>query len=244
MTQSTTYTFKIDGFTPDSMPFGRLVEYYSEIKKLLGVAENLHLVDVVESSHGSAFKIDTSSESALTKRLMELAEGTAPQTATRARDAINQMLREDRTSASFYDSTGATVIPFPGKREVTSEQIRVRGAANFIGELYHIAGTKDDAKIRISTEAYGVVFCTTSKDIAKGLRDFLFDDVKVSGRGMWIKEESGKWDIDNFVITDFAPVKCESLRESVNRLRGMNIDWPDDPIGQIIKLEERNGTEN
>ncbi|TRD22561.1 hypothetical protein [Palleronia caenipelagi] len=242
MTQTTIYTFKIDDFTPESMPFGRLVEYYSEIKKMLGVAESLHLVDVVESSHGSAFKIDRNHESALTKRLMELAEGTAPQQASRARDFINLMLREDGTSASFYDSRGANIIAFPGKRAETSEQVRVRGAANFVGELYHIAGTKDDAKVRISTDAYGVVFCTTSKDIAKALRDFLFEEVKVSGRGMWVKEDSGKWNIDNFVITDFAPVTRESLRESVNRLRNMNIDWPDDPLGKIIEIEERNGT--
>lgn len=244
MVDKTTYTFKIDDFTPESMPFGRLVEYYLEIKRMLGVADNLHLVDVVESSHGSAFKIDRSHETALTKRLMEINEGTAPKSATNARDAINTMLREDRTSGSFYDSRGVNVIPFPGKLAVVSSQIRVRGAASFVGELYHIAGTKDDAKVRINTDAYGVVFCVTSKDVAKALREFLFEDVKVSGRGMWAKTESGKWDIDNFVIADFAPVKKESLRQSVDRLRGMNIVWPDDPIGEIARLEDRNGIAN
>jgi hypothetical protein len=239
---TTTYTFKIEDFTPESMPFGRLVEYYIEIKKMLSVSDNLHLIDVVEGSHGSAFKIDRNHETALTKRLMEINDGTAPTTASRARDAINAMLREDGTSGSFYDSRGVNVIPFPGKSAVKSSQLRVRGAASFVGELYHIAGTKDDAKVRISTEAYGVVFCTTSKEIAKALRDFLFEDVKVSGRGMWAKTDSGKWDIDNFVIADFAPVKRESFRQSVDRLRGMHIVWPDDPLGVIAKIEERNGT--
>ena len=57
MNDAATYTFKIEGFTPESMPFGRLIEYYSEVKKMLGVADHLHLIDVVESSHGSAFRI-------------------------------------------------------------------------------------------------------------------------------------------------------------------------------------------
>lgn len=244
MADTTTYTFKIEDFTPESMPFGRLVEYYAEIKKMLGVADHLHLVDVVESSHGSAFKIDRNHEADLAKRLMAINDGTAPKNSTRARDAINYMLREDGTSGSFYDSRGVNVIPFPGKRTAETTQIRVRGAANFVGELYHIAGTRDDAKVRISTDAYGVVFCTTSRDIAKSLRDFLFEDVKVSGRGMWAKSDDGKWDIDNFVITDFAPVKRQSLRQSVNRLRTMNIAWPADPVGEIDTIEERNGTEN
>ena len=242
MADTTTYTFKIEDFTPESMPFGRLVDYYIEIKRMLGVADNLHLVDVVESSHGSAFKIDRNHETTLAKRLMEINEGTAPKIAVNAREAINTMLRQDGTSGSFYDSRGVNVIPFPGSHATETSQIRVRGAASFVGELYHIAGTKDDAKVRINTDAYGVVFCATSRDVAKSLRDFLFEDVKVSGRGMWAKTESGKWDIDNFTIADFAPVKKESLRQSVDRLRGLHIDWPDDPIGEIDKIEERNGT--
>ncbi len=242
MEDTTTYTFKIEDFTPESMPFGRLVEYYLEIKRMLGVADNLHLIDVVEGSHGSAFKIDRNHETALTKRLMELNDDTAPKSAASARDAINTMLRVDGTSGSFYDSRGMNVIPFPGKLAPGNNQIRVRGAATFAGELYHIAGTKDDAKIRISTDAYGVVFCATSKNIARELREFLFDQVKVSGRGMWTRTESGRWNIDNFVITDFAPVKKESLRQSVDKLRAMDIVWPDDPLGEIDKLEEHNGT--
>lgn len=244
MTETTTYTFKIENFTPESMPFGRLVDYYLEIKKMLGVADNLHLVDVVEGSHGSAFRIDREHETAVLTRVMELNEGTAPKSAVRARDAINAMLRDDETSGSFFDSRGENIIPFPGNKTTKGSQIRVRGAANFVGELYHIAGTKNDAKVRINTDAYGVVFCETSKEIAKALRDFLFESVKVSGRGMWTKSQSGKWDIDNFIITDFAPVKSESLRQSVDRLRDLKIDWPKDPIGEIDKLEERNGTTN
>lgn len=241
---TTTYIFKIENYTPENMPFGRLVEYYLEIKKMLSVAENLHLVDVVEGSHGSAFRVDRNHESELTKRLMAINDGTAPKAANRARDAINAMLREDETSGSFSDSRGENVIPFPGKMTAKSSQIRVRGAASFVGELYYIAGTKDDAKVRISTDAYGKVFCDTSKEIAKALRDFLFENVKVSGRGLWAKSESGKWDIDNFIITHFDPVKSESLRQSVDRLRDMKINWPEDPIGEIAKLEERNGTAN
>lgn len=239
---TTTYTFKIEDFTPENMPFGRLVEYYLQITRLLRVAENLHLVDVVEGSHGSAFRVERKHEAELTRMLVAINDGSAAKSALRARDEINSMLRQDGTSGSFYDSRGVNVIQFPGKMADNGPQLRVRGAASFVGELYHIAGTKDDAKVRINTDAYGVVFCSTSKEIARDIRNFLFEDVKVSGRGMWVKSESGKWDIDNFVITDFAPVTRESLRETVDRVRGMHLAWPDDPIGEVAKIEERNGT--
>ncbi|WP_156799309.1 hypothetical protein [Oceanicola granulosus] len=244
MTKSRTYTFRIENFTPESMPFGRLVEYYREVKRMLGGADNLHLVEVAQGSHASAFRLDQDCEFDFEEHISALNAGTAPHAAMRARETIDAMLREDATSGSFCDPTGENVVPFPGKFSAVSNQLRVRGAANFVGELYHIAGTGDNAKVRINTGAYGVVFCVTSKDIAKSLREFLFEKVKVSGRGMWTKASSGRWEIDDFVITDFAPVKSENLRTSVNRLRSMDITWPDDPVGEVDRLEERDGTIN
>ncbi|MCQ0093541.1 hypothetical protein [Roseovarius sp. M141] len=241
MTETTKYTFKIDDFTPESMPFGRLVDYYSEIKKMLGLAESMHLVGVFESSHGSAFAIDRNHESTLIKRLIAIKEGTASQKSKRAHDTINAMLKEDGTSGVFSDAKSQNVIQFPGKRSDDAVQLRIRDAATFTGELYHIAGTKDDVKVRINTSAYGVVFCSTTRDIAKALRDFLFEEVKVSGRGMWTRSEVGAWDIDDFAITDFAPVQRESLRSAVNRIREMGVNWPDDPLGEIRDFEENGG---
>lgn len=146
MTDTTTYIFKIADFTPESRPFGRLVEYYVEIKRMLGVADNMHLVDVVESSHGSTFKVDRACESSLTKRLMEINRRFAPPPFMRAHDAINAMLKEDGTSGLFSDSRSQNVIKFPGRLPDASTQVRVRGAASFTGELYHIVGTRGDAK--------------------------------------------------------------------------------------------------
>ena len=241
MNDAISYTFKIDDFTPESMPFGRLVEYYAEIKKMLGVAENLHLVGVFESSHGSAFAIDRNFETQLVKRLIAINEGTAPKTAIRAQSTINSMLREDGTSGAFFDKQNHNVVQFPGNRSDDAAVYRTRDAASFSGELYHISGSKDDVKARVSTDAYGVVFCTTTREIGRALRDFLFEDVKVSGRGTWSRSAHGQWDIDDFTITDFTPVASGGLRESVDRLRKIKIDWPDDPIGLIREIEDNGG---
>lgn len=234
------YTFKIEDFTPETMPFGRLVKYYAEIIKMIGVAEYVHLMDVVESSHGSGFAVDRNHELALIERLTKINDGSAPTTSLRAQSAINNMLKEDGTSGIFSDSLGKNIITFPGKRASDNVLISMRDTATFSGELYHISGTKDDVKIRIATEAFGVVFCTTTRDIGKALRDFLFEDIKVSGRGMWTKDEKGKWNIDDFMITDYAPVKNETLRQAVDRIRALEVNWPDDPLGDIREFEEKN----
>lgn len=63
----------------------------------------------------------------------------------------------------------------------------------------------------------------------------------MSGRGTWSRSPHGKWDIDDFTIIDFAPVASGGLRESVDRLRKIKIDWPDDPIGLIREIEDNGG---
>ncbi|MEP1930202.1 MAG: hypothetical protein ABJJ37_02885, partial [Roseibium sp.] len=113
--------------------------------------------------------------------------------------------------------------------------------ATFSGELYHIAGNKDDVKIRINTDNHGVVFCTTTKSIGKSLRDFLFENVKVSGRGNWTRSVQGNWNIDDFVITDFSPVNAKGLRATVDQIRNLDINWPEDPLLEIDKIEETGG---
>jgi hypothetical protein len=240
MAETNTFTFKINDFTPETMPFGRLVEYYSEIKKMLGLASNLHLTDIFESSHGSAFKVDPGSEKDLVSRVIALNEGTAPKKAVTAFSTVNKMLRDDNTSAIFSDSKNDNVIEFPGKLVENDQLYSIRDAATFTGELYHISGSSDGmARVRVSTDSYGVVFCRTSRDIGKELRDFLFENVRISGRGTWHRMRDGKWEIDDFQITDFAPVTTDGLKASVDRIRNSGIEWPDDPIGAINKIEEK-----
>jgi hypothetical protein len=240
MTETREYIFKIKDFTPETMPFGRLVEYYSEIKKLLGMANNLHLIGISESSHGSTLKIDAGVEADLINRLRAINERTAPKAAIIAFDTVNSMLKDDRTSATFSDASKENVIQFPGRPREDDSVCVINDSASFTGELYHIAGASDGVKIRLSTDSHGVVFCKTSKEIGKALRDFLFDNVRIIGKGNWSRTSDGKWDISDFVITDYSPVAVDGLRDAVDRIRSKDIDWPEDPIAVINENEERN----
>ena len=236
---ATRYTFKINGLTPETMPFGRLVEYYREIKRMVGISDHLHLIDIVESSHATEFTVDAGHVHSLVDRLAEINQGRAPRLPRRAYDTINGMLKEDGVSGTFRDRVGDNILNFVGRRAEGQTLIRIRDTATFTGELYHISGQRDDVRVRISTDTYGVVFCTTTKSMARALRDFLFEKVCISGRGTWIRTESDKWDIDDFTITDFSPISDESLRDAVARVRALNISWPDDPVGEVRRLEEK-----
>ena len=92
-------------------------------------------------------------------------------------------------------------------------------------------------KVLISTDAYGEVFCEATQEIGRALNPFLLQKVKVSGSGMWYRRANGQWAVEAFTITDFAPVADGGFRESVDRIRGIDIDWPDDPIGLMQEIE-------
>lgn len=238
MSETTKYIFKIKGFTPRSMPFDRLLSYYHEVKEMIGHADCVHLIEVSDSSHATAFELSSRYEAEVNQRMEQVSEGTASFRVNNAYRKINAMLEEDKTSATFFGETTSNVTQFPGEGVPRPYLYKVREAASFTGQLYYIAGAEDGANVRIRTEAYGAVFCTTTLKLAKEFREFLFENVKVNGRGLWTRSEAGEWDIDNFIITDFAPSGEEDLRSAVDRLRALEIQWPDDPVSEIYKLNE------
>lgn len=237
MNEATQYTFRIQNYSPETLPFERMLQYYQNLANMLGESQSMHLLDITESSHASTIKVDGSATANLQYRLYDLKNETAPTAALSARAAIGQLLAEDNTSATFEDDRGNNVIVFPNPKPDAVQPIRIRDTAAFVGELYHIAGTPQNAKVRLQTDDFGVVFCTTTKSVAKEMRDYLFENIKVAGRGQWTKNtETSRWDIGAFTITDFSPVIKESLKTAIERVRGLEIEWPDDPLAKLAEL--------
>lgn len=233
------YTFKIDDYTPETMPFGRLVEYYSELTKLIGLPEHLRLVDVFKSSHGTRLSVNRHYQHRIDERLVQIRAGNAPKGALRARDQINYMLREDGTSGEFSGPAGSNVIAFPGKKADDEVLYSVCDQAVFSGELYHIAGTRDQIKVRVATDAFGVVYCRATREMGIALRDFLFEKVTITGRGIWKRTTDGAWAVNDVLITDYAPLVAGNLRQTVDALRGLDVDWPDDALSETDQPEDR-----
>jgi len=238
MTSKARYTFKIEGFTPETMPFGRLIDYYAQLKQMLGHPEHLHLVNIFESSHGTCLAVDGDTRKRVDERLLKIRDGSAPQTALRAREQINLMLQEDGTSGEFFGPDGENVIPFPGTRADEDVIYSIYDEAVFSGEVYHIAVSKNEVKLRVATDTFGVVFCVAPRKMGVELRAFLDERLQITGRGTWKRTSDGAWAVSDVTITDFRPVQ-KSLRETVDKLRALNMDWPEDVLSEIDRIEER-----
>ena len=127
------------------------------------------------------------------KDLAAVADGTAPKTRRQAMQTINGMLGEDETSATLSTTEGAEIIAFPGMSVPVT--VRTKAQVALLGELYQISGSSNKAcaSVRIQTAAYGAVFCQTPFTKAKELSKFLFEHIKVSGRGVWKRSALDGW---------------------------------------------------
>jgi hypothetical protein len=56
---------------------------------------------------------------------------------------------------------------------------------------------------------------------------------------MWTRVASGEWNLGDFTITDFVPLKQDNLRDTIDRIRQMDIDWPEDTLVELASFDEK-----
>lgn len=231
------FTFEIDGYTPQTIGFGRLVEYYHQLAKMLGDTDGVHLSEIFESSHGNAFQVDAGLD--MGKRLGAIQAGTAHADAIRAQRAIDAMLAEDGTSARIRDVSGAVIIPFPGRSEPPIAQLEVFDSGIVGGKLYRMLDKGDAVSVGLRELGGRKIMGSAPHKLAKRLRDYMFEDVRLYGRGRWRRDEQGSWIPKTLEFYEFDPVEPTSLREAVSALRAVEADWPEDALGELAKLNEQ-----
>ncbi len=92
------YRFKIDAFTPDTLPMARLAEYMASLAELLGEPTAVHFKKLEAGSTILVQRIDREAVPKVRQRTSAVRRGDASQDATRAFKAINKLLRDDNAS--------------------------------------------------------------------------------------------------------------------------------------------------
>ncbi|WP_435659916.1 hypothetical protein [Leisingera caerulea] len=238
MSEDHNYEFKIEGFKPETMPFDRLVEYFGKLRAMFSNPEAVHLVGIREGSVANAFEIDQGKERDVVEDLRQLQLGNASKTASRAYEDINRMLREDGTEAVFTDKSGSNIVAFPGgvvEKPILRTPV---GDIEICGNLYHLAGTPTSVKLRVETQEYGKVHADADFQLAIRLRDYLFEDVRLVGEGVWERGPDKAWRLGSLHVSDVHRLKKETLSQALRRLENVPIDWPEDPIGLMKAVRE------
>ncbi len=237
--------FRIDAYTPETMPMARLAEYMAEFAVVLGEAPNVHFVRL---EPGSTVLVQSVEEEAMPKvreRVRNVSAGRGPVEAMVAYKRINNRLRQDDGIGVVTEDSGAEIIRFPGREQVESATF---GAFNQEGTLdgvvIRLDGKADPVPVHLEASNGQIGHCYASRDIAKTLGQYIFGpELRVHGVGRWFRDMDGTWILDRFTIASFEVLDDQPLSAVVAQLRDVRgSEWPDieDPWSELDKIRYGN----
>ncbi len=237
------YRFKIEAFTPETMPLLTLTDYLRDVAEMFSAQKNMHLIRIDEGSTSLALLIDRKAEKQIRQRVREIENGTAPQKAIEAFERVNRRLGEQTNGAAIIDPTGDKLIVFPGQEKATlaygpfSQQDTIDGIPVMVG------GTRErEVSVHLEGRKKETYVCYASRVVAKRIAAHLFTTViRVEGTGRWMRHPDGKWEMRYFKINDFeslANTSEISLKKSIEELRAIPARWKEinDPVAEIMRI--------
>lgn len=235
------YRFKIDAYSPATIPMARLAQYMAELAVLLGERHSVHFCRLTKGSTVLNARIDREAVPKIRDRVVTVRAGDAGEP-MRAFNALNKLLRDDNATGVgvLRDATPrGVVIRFPG-REIAEEKFAaIRQHGSIDGIVTGIRGKDETIHITIQSEGQQISGCETNRSIAKQIGARLFEPVRLFGRGRWARDADGVWTLLHFRIESFEPLQDISLTSALAALRQIPTEWGDDAYSQIIEM--RNG---
>jgi hypothetical protein len=241
---NTEYRFRIDAYTPETMPMARLAEYLAELAMILGEPAAVHLVRLEPGSTVLIHQIEREAVPKVRERANSVRRGSGPRDAIRAYRTINKLLRADN-GVGVLQEKNAEIIRFPGREETEEKFTAIRQRGNIDGEILRIGGPQKFVPVLLQSEGQQIAGCWAERRIAKELAQKLFEPVRLFGRGRWNRDAEGRWSLDQFIVESFEPLRSEQLSEALSRLRAIPASWGDDVFADLQVMrhgpEKQNG---
>ena len=214
------YEFKIDAFTPQTLPMARLAEYMSDLALLLGNPEKVHFVRLKKGSTVLVHQIEWEAAPKVNERIRAVRLSEAPPDAMKAYGSIDRRLASDNAIGYLLAPSQQKVIEFPGRsKPATGTYGPFSQPGTLDGIPIMVGGKLDPVPVHLE-EGDIIHSCYALRGTAKRLAAHLFvSTVRVTGNGRWHRDSDGIWIMDRFMITDFSLLTDESLGEAVAKLR-------------------------
>lgn len=220
------YRFKIDAFTPETLPMARLAEYMAEIATILGEPRSVHFVRLEGGSTTLVHRIEHEAVPKVVERTQRIRYGDGPRDGQTAYRKINRFLREDNASAVLRKGkSGARILEFPGTAEAEQEFPSVNQFGSVTGTLIRIGGSTDTVYVLMESEGVQIPHCHTNRHLAKNLAQYLFETVRLHGQGYWMRDDEGVWSLKHFRIDSFETLSNDTLSAALTELRAVAGEW-------------------
>lgn len=221
MTKREEFVFKINAFTPETIPMARLAEYMADLARLLSETTSVHFVRLDGGSTALVHAVDYEAVPKVEARISAAKSADAPAELLKINEDINRKLREDNADGEIYRTGGGQIIQFPGintPKQITFGPVTQFGSID--GVVRRIGGKGNQIPVMLETHDGFETHCSTTRDMGKALAH-LFDGpiIRCSGRGTWKRDQFGRWVLDRFVITNFSELDQRSLPEIATALQ-------------------------
>jgi hypothetical protein len=232
--------FRIDVWTPETLPMERLGQYLIEIARLYGEQHNVHFQKLKK---GSAVLVSIIDEPAVPKVERRLALARSPQAPADVAEAfrrVDQMLADDNATGAVRFSRGGVIVAFPGRdrpKPVDYGPIREEGFVE--GEIVRIGGR--DRTVHVHLQDGDTVYTTivTDRDTARELGPLIFGPiVRLHGTGTWRRGPDAAWTLELFRIARVEVLEEKSMPETIAQLRaiqGSTWNEEEDPIAALLR---------
>lgn len=211
--------FRIEGFTPETLPMSRLAEYLGTLARLLGEKERVHFVEIRPGSACAVARPEPPAAPKVRERMVLAQIGGDEEIAAHVA-ALDRMLADDNASGELRESGPAgLIIRFPGANARSAELGPVVEDGSITGELVSVGG-RDRTAHAILRDGDTTYRCEMEKDLAKAMGGFLYGPpLRVAGRGTWRRTREGKWELIRFKAVSFEALEEVTLTDAAARLR-------------------------
>jgi hypothetical protein len=234
-------TFVIDGYTPDTLPIGRLAEYIRNFANLVGPNSEVRFQRVGE---GSAVLVNRAPQQFIPEvraRITAARVGDGPKEAVSGFLGIKNLLMQDQTAGRIKEER-RKIIEFP--KLVVPAYVSVVEEGTLEGIVIRIGGKDQTIHIHLKDGDQVYSCYTTDVSKAKELRPYLLEHekpIRLSGKGKWSRPPNGAWELLEFKIYDFEPLNNDELQQVLERMRripGSGWDKIDDPLGELDRISK------
>lgn len=234
------FEFIVPGYTPETMPLDRLIEYLNQLMIILGNPSDLHLVEIKRSSTKPVLLARHDVAVKVRNRAREVWSGGGNDRSQTAFKRIRRMVAEDGGKSAVLQAKEGTIIEFPtvdlGEDQIVSA---VRQQTTISGTLIRIGGVAENAQLLIQDFSGEIVSgCTAPRNLAPELGALIYKPIVVHGVGSWCRSAQGKWELSRLHVQSFEPLEDLSIDQVLMEAEAATSNWPDDVVDQLLAMRE------
>jgi hypothetical protein len=114
--------------------------------------------------------------------------------------------------------------------------VRERGCIS--GTVIRVGGTGDRISVLIESDGERILGCHASRDVAKMLARYLFEPVRLIGKGSWLRDAEGRWNVQRFNIDAFEAIQSTTVSEAVSELRAVAGEWTEEDYRGLERIRQ------